>query len=991
MSRKRYFYYTIYISFSIALFGWLVILGMQSHDVSAMQQSTLDSIQSLKATEATEEDELSAPNSELESNPSTLADSVVIDSVSSIMPSSPITPTFWVPPLNAYRIYVTDDGIQALDYSGLANAGLPVESLDPRTFRMFFMGQEMAIRVTGEADGRFDPEDVILFYGRSVDSYYFDDQLPDHRYTGENIYWLSYGDGSGQRMAEKSSNIAGTQAGPFLRHLHWEEQKRYESRYPRYPGSTRFQADDDRWFWYKLQIIGTPGDKSQRITIPLDDVASGSYTATVQAHLVGALDNMHGARLTMNDTVLFEDATSWEDYAPFTAQANFAQDILFSGNNNLSITVFNIDEFISEVYIDWVKISYYSELVAQDNLLTFDGKTEPGPWRYTVTGFGDNGIEIYDVTDPHQVHQMAGIAVAGPGPYAVEFGDAEVNRRYVAVASSGWQRPQRIEKARYPSTFVAQRTRTDLVRRSLSVMDGNADLLDTSNGADWIAITHRDFWTATVPLADYRSTTMRVAMVDVQRIYDQFNGGLMSAESIRDFLAYAHANWTSPAPQYVLLVGGGTSDARPYLSNSKPTYVPAFMYPADPILGDTAADNRYVTFIGNDILPDMDLGRIPAYSANEVSIVVSKTIHYETTPTFNDWNTNILLIADDLEGGGGDFYAFSDTIAHGHADANDPEGTTFLPAPYEANKVYLGRTCDTNNPSVANECRDEISEAINDQGALFVSYVGHAQTKNWAIERLMDLSLANSFTNMDKLSIFLAMACFEGFYHTPAQGNRSLGETYIFNPTGGAVASWSPTGFGVATGHDWLEQGLFLSVFQDGETRLGTAMTQGKIFMDENAPAGKYDDLVDTFNLFGDPALVVQAYLAPTAVDVSGLTARIQNDRIVVEWSTANESQILGFHLLRNSGAVSAFERITEEPIVADFVGTAGGSSYQFTDTQMPANSYQYRLEILHTDGSSSQYGWATVNTGSGSTTVPEPEQGPEPMENRIYLPTVVK
>jgi hypothetical protein len=77
-------------------------------------------------------------------------------------------------------------------------------------------------------------------------------------------------------------------------------------------------------------------------------------------------------------------------------------------------------------------------------------------------------------------------------------------------------------------------------------------------------------------------------------------------------------------------------------------------------------------------------------------------------------------------------------------------------------------------------------------------------------------------------------------------------------PVVGALASWSPTGFGLVTGHDYLERGFFLGLFHEGMTELGAATTYGKLYLLQNAAIGKYDDLVDTFGLLGDPMVQVR-------------------------------------------------------------------------------------------------------------------------------------
>ena len=76
--------------------------------------------------------------------------------------------TAWTPPSPSYRISVTTDGLYALDYTYLSGAGLPVDSIDPRTFRMFYMGEEIAIRVVGEDDGcvRVGRRSALLRSGR---------------------------------------------------------------------------------------------------------------------------------------------------------------------------------------------------------------------------------------------------------------------------------------------------------------------------------------------------------------------------------------------------------------------------------------------------------------------------------------------------------------------------------------------------------------------------------------------------------------------------------------------------------------------------------------------------------------------------------------------------------------------------------------------------------------------------------------------------------
>jgi hypothetical protein len=156
-------------------------------------------------------------------------------------------------------------------------------------------------------------------------------------------------------------------------------------------------------------------------------------------------------------------------------------------------------------------------------------------------------------------------------------------------------------------------------------------------------------------------------------------------------------------------------------------------------------------------------------------------------------------------------------------------------------------------------CRQQILDKIND-GVLLTSYIGHATKDYWARERLLDKTGIGSLINGDKLTIALPMTCLDGYFHEAQVGSEAIAETNVRKAGGGAVASWSATGLGLAYGHDYLEQGLFLALFQSGVTRLGSAATAGKLYLLLNDPTGVFDDLIDTYLLLGDPAL--QVYLS---------------------------------------------------------------------------------------------------------------------------------
>ena len=68
-----------------------------------------------------------------------------------------------------YKIKVVKDGIYRIDSITLAKAGIPLNSINPKNFQVFFHGKEQYIYVQGENDGVFNKNDFVEFYGQHND------------------------------------------------------------------------------------------------------------------------------------------------------------------------------------------------------------------------------------------------------------------------------------------------------------------------------------------------------------------------------------------------------------------------------------------------------------------------------------------------------------------------------------------------------------------------------------------------------------------------------------------------------------------------------------------------------------------------------------------------------------------------------------------------------------------------------------------------------
>ena len=68
--------------------------------------------------------------------------------------------------LTYYKIQTATDGIYRIPIASLESAGIQLQGKDPRFFRLYHRGKEVALQVAGEKDGRLDPEDYLDFLGK---------------------------------------------------------------------------------------------------------------------------------------------------------------------------------------------------------------------------------------------------------------------------------------------------------------------------------------------------------------------------------------------------------------------------------------------------------------------------------------------------------------------------------------------------------------------------------------------------------------------------------------------------------------------------------------------------------------------------------------------------------------------------------------------------------------------------------------------------------
>jgi hypothetical protein len=717
-------------------------------------------------------------------------------------------PGQWPLPSLAYKIPITQDGLYQITYEQLSAAGSLPGNVDPDTLQMFWSGEEIAIQVEAGMDGSFDSGDYVLFYGQGI----------QHKYTDKNVYWLTYGQSTGRRMPRQQGELAATLPTPlvFTDHLRIEEEVKYQNRWP---------GDDwaDRWYWVYLNVL--PEDASA--DVDLKSVSTEVVTASLWASMWGYTSDPntspdHHAEFYVNGNHIGDH---WWDgnAAAQWVKVDFPNAYLISGTNTLSITVpGDTGAFAESVMFDRFELDYGRAHQADANQLTFS-QTPGGARQFQVTGFTTADVKVYDITEPVTVTRLVS-AVVEPvvSTYTVRFTST--------VPTT--------------STYLALTSQRRLIPPEV-VLDSPSNLRGTANGADYIVVSYADFLPAADVLADHRALQgLRTMVVDLEDVYDEFGYGVSSPEAIRSFLSYAFENWQPPAPTYVVLMGDGTYDPKDNRNLGDYNNLSPYLAAVDNWLNETAADNRYVSISGDDIWPDIVLGRMPVSTLAEAETMVSKTITYEKTMQGADWNSHLVFVAGRQPDpkGAGNFHDVSDELIQG-----------YVPASYDVSRVYLG-TIEGSTCATGGACQQQLVDLINSPGALLINYIGHAARDQWS-EDVLDLDAIDLLTNSDRFPVMLPMTCLDGYFILPG-GFVSLSEGLVRAAERGAVASWAPTGLGVAHGHDFLNKGFLEAVLLNGVRELGPATYAGKWRLYN---AGVSLEQIEEYTLFGDPALQIPA------------------------------------------------------------------------------------------------------------------------------------
>ena len=280
----------------------------------------------------------------------------------------------------ALRIRTGGRGLYRLTYDNLLAAGVPLATVDPATFALSYLGQPIAVEVTGDGDTRFEPGELVIFYAVPYQG----------RYQTSNVYWFTYGGAPGLRMGTRAMPYTGDAAEivtptTITQTLHVEFDREYRSDYPR-------PQDADHWFDTPLSPdIGTGSPTITRTyDLALDDALT-SGVLRLRAALHGGADRPANPdksiaiKLNSHAVGMYQ----WEGLTYTTANASPPAAWLDGAPNRVSL-VAGISQLpgidFYSVSPDWVELSYPALADAEGDRIYIES-VAPGISRINVSGF----------------------------------------------------------------------------------------------------------------------------------------------------------------------------------------------------------------------------------------------------------------------------------------------------------------------------------------------------------------------------------------------------------------------------------------------------------------------------------------------------------------------------------------------------------------------------------------------------------------------------
>ena len=880
----------------------------------------------------------------------------------------------------AVKIHVYQTGMHSVRASRAIAAGFPAGQpvAGLRLFRRLYNEStlsasetEIACEVNEDPSGTagiFDGADDVVFYGRRLRD---DASQGDttEQYSSYNVYWLEPSNGTRMTQSAPGTGFvtADTSAAVFpVSQDHFETDVMFrDGTPPNLPGP-------EDVYYYNYGYEAGPVD----MPFSVGNIQPGT-NLTLSAELDGqTYDQPRSVRVSLFNS---KGETPLNPTYPMPAKirrtftANIAAADLDLGVNQFRMDRPDASRSSIQVHLNFVEVSYSSLYRARGNALRFNSASLAGDTTITVTGITSTaGLELLDITNPDQPERLVlsgGHFQPGDGGTALAFRRNYAGpRQYILI----------------PDARMVDVKAADVVADTPSnIIGGSAE-----SGIDVLVVSHHDFLPGMRQWASYRRAQgYRVLLVDVDDVFDEFNGGVPNARAVYRFARhfFEHANAGT-----LLLVGDSSEDHKHIHDDSGPDFVPTFtrlenvsVLQMDEVV---TTDKRFVKFPGAgglvDPVPDMIVGRIPVGEPAELQTVLEKVYAYEAPSASDFWRKRMIMVADDEFSEGSSTFGglqFCNNNESGFQTGQEQASQIIensLPAGYDVIRFFLKNYTDAfyttqcaSRFAAITYVRQNVTEKLMNelnQGATLVTIQSHMNRYVVTHERLLSGepgSLLNGtgrdylrVENRFKPWIIFAMGCHFSEYaiHREMGTDRVIynspngdcfAEQYLFQNERGAVDTYGSSGFEYLDANVDYMNTLAAVWFYQAPYDTMTSQTQAEwkfgqlmyLVEAQMAVIGQSAP-VERYHILGDPLLRIDAGPPAFNVTVNGHAA--QNGDVV---NTGGERDTL-----------RVVATVTDENAIHKFALEIGGRDESDSLTVVPLSdpslphARQYRVSFRH-------------------------------------------
>lgn len=593
-------------------------------------------------------------------------------------------------------------------------------------------------------------------------------------------------------------------------------------------------------------------NKSLSFNFDLPDNATGNAKIRVRvgANTSGApssfLVSANGKQLPATSENRIPAVTSSDQYYRIATSSQEAEGVGSSLNVGVEYSQGGV---VNTARLDWIEVEYERSLTLKDSKLYFMSNLSE-PTVFKISGASDQ-TKIWDVTKPWDIKEVKGHYDDSDKSISIGVKDNGI-KEFIAFepTAKGASVPGRYQTA-------------------------NQDIhaLPTP---DMVIITPDEFADASERIAALHRINdgMTVYVLSPEKIFNEFSSGNPDVSAFRKLLKMwydrSQSNPEDTQFGYCLLMGRPTYDQK-----AKNPEVIKSGYPRTLIWQSGSAFTETSSYGTDDFIAMLEdekeersmhlrkilvgVGRYTVTSALEADIIASKLEAYMNEPAYGMWRNNVMVIADD-----GD--------AAQHLEQAEMAINNLMTSDngvhYSYEKLYLD-AFEQKQTGVGLTFPDATKKMLmkwQKEGVSLITYIGHANPKEWGHEKLMTWT---DITNMSNqyLPVVYAATCSFGKWDAD---DVSGAEYLVSNPAGGAIAVVTPSRTVYINKNEAITNSISREMLKKDSIgkgqRLGDIVRLGKNRID--VP----DDNMLRYHLFGDPALRMP--IASNTIQIDSLDGR---------------------------------------------------------------------------------------------------------------------